>query len=303
MALFCAACAGLCAQSQPFLPPPALKEASKPGAARSLVATAPQQNCEPAGDIGHGGNIVTVNLTVRENVNEINNPAHAYKDKVKLRSYGGCLTGPLIEAHPGNTLRVHLNNQLDTSKPSCNGETPGCFNTINLHFHGLHVSPSGNSDNVLLNIAPSTRFEYEVNIPEDHPSGTFWYHAHRHGSTAVQVASGASGVLIVRGNRMYTGGALGDVDTILRDAAGKPLKEQVFLFQQIPYACFSDWPGTYPPTKIMTNADGTWACPPPGGEAAAPAVVESFDLQVGVRPIPGTTADGSPVSTARCSRR
>ena len=84
-----------------------------------------------------------------------------------------------------------------------------------MHFHGLHVSPTGNSDNVLLNIAPQTHFEYEVNIPFDHPSGTFWYHPHRHGSTAMQVASGASGPLIVRGSRRYAGGAPGDIDTIL----------------------------------------------------------------------------------------
>jgi len=58
-------------------------------------------------------------------------------------------------------------------------------------FHGLHVSPAGNSDDMLLNIAPQTRREYDVNIPADHPSGTFWYHSHRHGSTAIEVASGA----------------------------------------------------------------------------------------------------------------
>jgi len=44
---------------------------------------------------------------------------------------------------------------------------------------------------MLLNIAPQTRREYDVNIPADHPSGTFWYHSHRHGSTAIEVASGA----------------------------------------------------------------------------------------------------------------
>ena len=29
-------------------------------------------------------------------------------------------------------------------------ETPHCFNGTNLHSHGLWVSPTGNSDNVLL---------------------------------------------------------------------------------------------------------------------------------------------------------
>jgi FtsP/CotA-like multicopper oxidase with cupredoxin domain len=129
---------------------------------------------------------------------------------------------------------------------------------------------------VLLNIAPATKFEYEVNIPEDHPSGTFWYHAHRHGSTATQVASGASGALIIRGNRKYTGGAPGDVDTILRDATGKQVTEQVFLFQQIPYACFAN--ATW--KTLLTNADGTWSCPPLSAGPHTPGVVENFNEQL-----------------------
>src|SRR6202000_1321412 len=104
------------------------------------------------------------------------------------------------------------------------------------HRHGLPYSPSGTSDNVLLSIAPQTKFPYEINIPADHPSGTFWYHAHRHGSTAVQVTSGASGILLVRGNREfddagYKQGKRFDVDTILKDTDGKPIKEKSFLFQ------------------------------------------------------------------------
>merc|ERR1719230_514897 len=38
---------------------------------------------------------------------------------------------------------------------------------------------------------------YEYEIPKDHPSGTFWYHPHLHGSSALQVASGMVGALIV----------------------------------------------------------------------------------------------------------
>jgi len=41
---------------------------------------------------------------------------------------------------------------LDVNDPSCPADHhsgPGCFNTVNMHFHGLHVSPAGNSDNVL----------------------------------------------------------------------------------------------------------------------------------------------------------
>ncbi len=275
-----AICAPLFGQlaPQPFLTPPALPEAPKPGAVKLFALAATRGGCDPAAEVSRDGNLMTVNLTVTKQENRIYNPSSGgTMDTVKLRSYGGCLSGPLIDTAPGTTLRVHLDNELDDKDPTCPGGadppdgSPGCFNTINLHFHGLHVSPAGNSDNVLLNIAPHTKFDYEVNIPEDHPSGTFWYHAHRHGSTALQVASGASGVLIVRGKREYTGGRPGDVDTILKDSTAKPLREQVFLFQQIPYACFDD--DTY--AHVLTNNDGTWRCPPD-----KVGVVENFDLQL-----------------------
>ena len=257
---------------QAFLAPPRLQEKSqfdnKLLAEAVLIA-----GCRPEGDITRDGNLVTLHIVAKEASNQINNPTSPNtKDTVKLRSYGGCLTGPVIEAKPGNTLRLTLVNDLDVNDPSCPADAapgPGCFNTMNIHYHGLHVSPTGNSDNVLLNIGPQTRFEYEVNIPVDHPSGTFWYHPHRHGSTALQVASGASGALIIRGDRKYVGHAPGDIDTILRDATGKPLPEQIFLFQQIPYACF-DQAG-----KIIANPNQTWNCP-----AGQTGVVEDFQDQL-----------------------
>ena len=269
-------CRPLLAQSapQPFAAPPTLQEKAVPGKAFALTVAAPPHGCNPSGDITHDGNLVTLDLHVIEQLNKIYNPGTSSMDDVQLRSYGGCLTGPLIEVHPGNTLRVYLDNDLDKqapTAPACPDGGPPCFNIINLHFHGLHVSPAGNSDNVLLNIAPKTKFEYEVNVPPDHPSGTFWYHAHRHGSTSLQVASGASGVLIVRGDRPYTGYAPGDVDTILHDGAGKPFTEQIALFQQIPYACFADANDQ----KIITNPDGTWLCP-----AGHTGVVENFGEQL-----------------------
>ena len=39
--------------------------------------------------------------------------------------------------------------------------------------------------------------DYRYEIPRDHPAGTFWYHSHRHGSTAIDVVSGMKGGLVV----------------------------------------------------------------------------------------------------------
>jgi FtsP/CotA-like multicopper oxidase with cupredoxin domain len=257
---------------QTFLMPPQLPE--KAGAGARLALPSAATACNPDGDIARDGNLVTVRLVAKVAPNEIRDPGepNGGQDKVALRSYGGCLTGPIIEVTPGNTLRILLQNALSANDPTCQPNAPagpGCFNTINMHFHGLHVSPTGNSDNVLLNIAPQTHFEYEVNIPADHPSGTFWYHPHRHGSTAIQVASGASGALIVRGDRRYVGRGPGDIDTILHNASGQPMPEKIFLFQQIPYACFNA------PGKINTSPDGTWRCDP-----NQTGVVDDFNEQL-----------------------
>lgn len=305
------------AQSQvrTFQQPPTLKETPQPGAkSLLLMAQAPGtvSNCDPEANVSTDGNIVHVNLDLVRAHFTMFNPATGVNDPVELRSYGGCPTGPTIEVDPGTVLRVDLNNKLSTDDPTCQPNPPaylhlypgvGCFNTSNLHTHGLHVSPAGNSDNVLLNIAPQTSFPYEINIPYDHPAGTFWYHAHRHGSTAMQVASGESGVLIVRGERAYKQPLPGekpeqaDIDTILHGADKVPFKDQIFGFQQIPYACFLADPNE-PWAKLMTSkgiydyaasqATGTpppsatapWVCPSTSQIAHSPGVVENFGLQL-----------------------
>lgn len=129
---------------------------------------------------------------------------------VKLRSYNGALVGPTLRVKPGDALNPNLINQLpkesaaeiesqfqEENSAGYLTTRPHSFNTTNLHTHGLHVSPNGNSDNVLLAILPGTNQQYHIQLPKTHPSGTFWYHAHSHGSTSIQVGSGMAGALIV----------------------------------------------------------------------------------------------------------
>lgn len=178
----------------------------------------------------------------------IYNPATGVYDRVRLRSYRSPGTdpripfvAPLIEVQPGETVRIALDNKLpaepDCAKSVRNINVPHCFNSTNLHSHGLWVSPAGNSDNVLIALLPGVQFEYEYNIPPDHPSGTFWYHPHMHGSTALQVASGMAGTLIVRGNRRPHAGRTGDIDTLLMERSGARVTERVVQLQQVQYAC------------------------------------------------------------------
>lgn len=69
----------------------------------------------------------------------------------------------------------------------------------NLHVHGLHVSPQGTSDNPFVSIGPGERFDYQFEIPIDHPEGTYWYHPHPHGLVADQVFGGLYGAIVIAG--------------------------------------------------------------------------------------------------------
>lgn len=122
---------------------------------------------------------------------------------VNVRTYEGAIAGPTLRVRPGDTLRVNIVNALppnfDESFVYPDHNTPNHPNSTNLHTHGLHVSPLGNSDNVFVEIAPGTSFQYEYQIPANHPAGTYWYHPHKHGSTSVQLFSGMAGAIIIDG--------------------------------------------------------------------------------------------------------
>jgi suppressor of ftsI len=105
------------------------------------------------------------------------------------RAYNGSFPGPTLRLRPGDTLRLTLVNRLRVP--------------TNIHFHGMHVSPSGKSDNVLRTVAAGTTAGYVVRVPLDAPPGTYWYHSHWHdapiGNVEPQVMGGLSGALIVEG--------------------------------------------------------------------------------------------------------
>lgn len=173
------------------------------------------------------------------------NPTTGKNDPVHLRTYNGRPVGPTIRMLPGDILHAKLKNDLPED-PTCHQtpdhdhNTPNCFNITNLHTHGFHVSPSDNSDNVLLEIQPQKSFDFKFDLPADHPAGTFWYHSHRHGSTALQTSSGMEGALIVKGTRTYADKAkngIADIDTVLKQTGGKRVTERIALFQQIQYSC------------------------------------------------------------------
>jgi FtsP/CotA-like multicopper oxidase with cupredoxin domain len=159
--------------------------------------------------------------------------------RVYTRTYEEMIPGPILRIKRGDTMRITLlvdpNLPSETSDPGEHVEdinTPHGFNITNLHTHGLNVSPRfevdeqgiivKSSDNVLLQIPSgvSKDFFYEFIIPGDHPDGTYWYHAHKHGSVAFQFMGGIAGALIIEG----------PTDEFLEK---RGIKEQFLVLQQI----------------------------------------------------------------------
>jgi FtsP/CotA-like multicopper oxidase with cupredoxin domain len=132
--------------------------------------------------------------------------AYAYADiggyRLSLRAYEGSIPGPTLRVQPGDFLRVNLINDLPPNRTEMplNMDLPHHFNSTNLHVHGMHVSPSGDADNVLRTMEPGQSYEVAIAVPADHTRGTYWYHPHNHGSADVQISSGMAGALIVEGD-------------------------------------------------------------------------------------------------------
>ncbi|MEV7023131.1 multicopper oxidase family protein [Kitasatospora sp. NPDC093558] len=119
---------------------------------------------------------------------------------------GGTVVAPTLRVSPGSTVTVKLVNRLPVA--------------TNLHFHGMHVSPTDDSDNSFSCVSPGAAITYRLAIPADHPQGTFWYHSHAMGTvcsadgghnmadmaftpgqTQNQIFAGLSGAMIVGDNR------------------------------------------------------------------------------------------------------
>jgi len=115
------------------------------------------------------------------------------------RCYNGSFPGPVLRVRRGDHVQIHLVNNLLAS-----GGHGDDLNRTNLHLHGMHVpatpyEQASNScgDNVRCIVEPQHTITYRHRVDDDHPSGTFWYHPHPHGTSALQVGGLMAGMLIV----------------------------------------------------------------------------------------------------------
>jgi FtsP/CotA-like multicopper oxidase with cupredoxin domain len=102
-----------------------------------------------------------------------------------LFTFNGSLPGPRFEASAGDSVTLRLDNAL--------GEA------TNLHYHGLHIPPTGAADNIFLHVPDGESFTYQFSIPAEHAAGLFWMHPHLHGTVARQVSRGLAMPFVIRG--------------------------------------------------------------------------------------------------------
>ena len=115
------------------------------------------------------------------------------------RQEGGCFSipGPTMHMTPGERYVVRFHNLLDYELPSAVHNDFKDPNVTNLHTHGLHISGEAPADDVTRMFEGGRGGDYVYDIPADHMGGTYWYHAHHHGSTFLQVSTGGFGLIVI----------------------------------------------------------------------------------------------------------
>ena len=168
--------------------------------------------------------VLEVRLTVKQSEARLDTVARPVKnflvfayELIRGTASNGQLSGdnsypaPTLQVFPGETLIVHLDNAMtgltigDFYDPQYTpkGEAVPIYprqmasSPFNLHVHGLHISPKGNADNVMLHIPAGLSNTYTYNIPKTMPQGAYWYHSHLHMLTTSHVYYGLAGLLAI----------------------------------------------------------------------------------------------------------
>lgn len=212
-------------------------------------------------------------------------------------TYNDGFPAPTLVVKPGDTLKIKLMNSTSMA--------------TNLHTHGLHVSPNGNSDNPFVEIKPGKSFQYTIKIPKNHPSGVFWYHPHHHMSVAKQMSAGLAGVIIIEDEidkqsefknstdrvLMFADPRIGIdssvTDTYMMDQAHGRLGDFLLINGQLNPQIISK-PNVIERWRILNacssrylnlNVEGSeiWLIATDGGRLSAPILIDSIEVTPGQR--------------------
>jgi suppressor of ftsI len=184
--------------------------------------------------------------------------------RLRTRTYNSSLPGPLMITRPGNTLHIKLVNHLPPDPPASAASgidplnNPHSFNTTNLHMHGMQVIPhlfqpvgTLNPAARMIGLSSGQSLEYTFKLPDDHPSGLYWYHPHYHGSAGLQVVNGMAGLVLVKGpiDEVAEIAAARDELLAIQNVKINPLDEAATVWGQDPIAYRSAGRGGYSPVS------------------------------------------------------
>ena len=96
--------------------------------------------------------------------------------------YNGPFLGPTLFMNKGDSVTLNVKNNLPTAPTT-------------VHWHGFHI-PAKHDGSPYQMIAPSTTWSPSFKIRNN--AATYWYHAHPHGKTEIQVLKGLAGMIIIR---------------------------------------------------------------------------------------------------------
>ena len=103
--------------------------------------------------------------------------------QTNVMAYNGLVPGPLLEAHVGDRVIVHFENDL--AEPTT------------IHWHGLRISSDMDGNPMIQPpIPPGGTFTYDFTVPD---AGTFWFHPHF--LSIEQIERGLYGAILVVGDK------------------------------------------------------------------------------------------------------
>ena len=122
-----------------------------------------------------------------------NSYAMAYQFDAYGVSYSAGFPGTMLQINSGDTLKLHLTNDL-----AGDGDSSDPIFTTNFHYHGSHAPDLSQGDNVYVQLKPGDSMDVEIPISTYQNSvGGNWYHPHQHEVTKQQVEGGLAGMIMV----------------------------------------------------------------------------------------------------------
>lgn len=157
----------------------------------------------PPPDLFSNGGVLNVALNYFTSVDDVGRTLFCFVTPDGMES-------PTLHAWPGDTINIHVTNQvskapLGAAERASNdvmvcGSANMTLTSVNMHFHGLNVSPKCHGDEVIHTMINSGEsFDYKLRIPANEPPGLYWYHPHIHGTSSQNVQGGATGLIEVEG--------------------------------------------------------------------------------------------------------